>query len=201
MDSQFTNDKNLSSLLKSYQFKIETSTSSFASSYRNSSKKSSSKNSFNIANTIDYNYVNNQGSLLKEANALLKKPLTKQSNLKSDKNKNDLIDLNDYDDPVISVKLNINNINPVLDDEEKTAENNKKLDNSLEKQITRKMFSNIIKDYDMVGIAPDLNFKITPKLDSSSEETINNDNDENENNKKTVAFELNSAKTKGLLKK
>ena len=102
MNSQITMiDKNLSSVLKHSKLNMETSKSSFASSHKNSSKKSSSKSSFSL---IEFNYVNNQENLRKEANALIKKPL-KNSNIKSDKLKNNLIDLNDYDDPFINVKL------------------------------------------------------------------------------------------------
>ncbi len=90
MNSQII-DKNLSSVLKHSKLSMDTSKSSFASSHKNSSKKSSSKNSFSL---IDFNYVNNQENLRKEANALIKKPL-KNSNIKSDKLKNNLIDLND----------------------------------------------------------------------------------------------------------
>ena len=218
MNSQITMiDKNLSSVLKHSKLSMETSKSSFASSHKNSSKKSSSKSSFSL---IEFNYVNNQENLRKEANALIKKPL-KNSNIKSDKLKNNLIDLNDYDDPFINVKLNVNKINPVLDDNEEEEEEVEKkeeinVENSLQKQITRKMFSNIIKDYDMVGIAPvlDSNLKLTHQNLSSSEETLNNnenvfhnydeDDDEDDDslhgNKKNVNFEQYSPNTKGKIK-
>ncbi len=121
-----------------------------------------------------------------------------------------------YDDPFISVKLNVNKINPVLDDNEEEAEKKEEIsvENSLQKQITRKMFSNIIKDYDMVGIAPvlDSNLKLTHQNLSSSEETLNNNENDNvfhnededddslHGNEKNVNFEQYSPNAKGKIK-
>lgn len=151
MNNLTPENRNLSSLIRLSQLKTDSSVSSKSS--LNSNRKNvksflTIRNKNVLADTIDFNYVNQEARLHKQAQALINKP-NKYAETKSTNDAINFVDLQDYEDPHISVKLNNFNTENSKDESDKVS-----LDSQGQKNIQNKLFSNIIKDYDMTGIAP-----------------------------------------------
>lgn len=165
-------DRNLSSIMRTHQLKTESTASSTKSILSESNNKKSmfqSRFTVNSAKKLpkksenlyaDFNYVKSANNLHREAIELINKPTKSFGNKSERRNSKQLVNLNDIDDPIINVKLNIDSLNPILDlaaeQQNISLENISIRSNEFQKNVQTKMFMNVVKDYDMIGIAPNV---------------------------------------------
>jgi hypothetical protein len=200
-------DRNLSSIIRTHQLKTDSTASSKTGGFESNNRKTqhqskvvqktarkTAKKSDNLYS--DFNYVKSANSLHRQAIALINKPI-KNYDILSERRKShsqQLIDLNEIDDPFISVKLNIDSLNPILDlaDQQNTSlENISIRSNEYQKSVQNKLFINIVKDYD---IEPVMESPVFNKSETKLK-ALNDENKENEDQKEKET--LNDSTEKG----
>lgn len=152
-------ERSLSSVIRTTQFKTESSLSSKASLSSAKSKKSIL--SIRSKKSLDQiSYAAQESKILSQAHALLNKPV-KNVAPKLDEEKSTYVDLKDYEDPYIRIKLEHNTSKHLLDSNSNSSRDesdNDSVDSTRQSKDTKslhsKLFQNIVKDYDLIGIAP-----------------------------------------------